>query len=108
MNWETCKKLAVQRDDGRCLKCLGAATDVHHRKIRGMGGSKTLNIPANLICLCRQCHDYIHSHPDESYTSGFLVRSGYDPADVPVWMGQQWKIQLTEDWAAVGEACALF
>lgn len=35
--------------------------DVHHVKPKGMGGSKKLDYPENLIGLCRKCHTDAHA-----------------------------------------------
>jgi len=32
------------------------ATEIHHIKRRGMGGSKTADKPENLMAVCRECH----------------------------------------------------
>lgn len=37
--------------------CCNYVVDVHHIKARGMGGSKLLDTPDNLIGLCRLHHD---------------------------------------------------
>ena len=78
------RKQILVRDDWKCVKCSGAANDVHHRQLRGMGGSKLLDYPANLISLCRTCHSYIHANPAESYELGYLVHSWDDPEDIPI------------------------
>lgn len=39
-----------------CEVCGFKATDIHHIKARGMGGSTKLNIIENLQALCRSCH----------------------------------------------------
>lgn len=49
----------------RCALCdrsgYVAGLDVHHITARGMGGSGTRrDYPANLIALCRSCHDEVH------------------------------------------------
>jgi hypothetical protein len=99
VNWDKAKRAAAARDGGKCLRCLCDADDVHHRQVRGMGGSKRASVHglANLVCLCRPCHDYIHGHPEESYALGFLVRSGYNPADVPVRVRQRGRLKLNDD-----------
>ena len=44
-----------------CEGCGGRqVVDVHHLENRGMGGSKLLDTPDNLIGLCRFCHDRAH------------------------------------------------
>ena len=71
-----------ERDDWKCVRCLRAANDVHHRKLRGMGGSELLNTPDNLISVCRKCHSWMHSHPADSYNSGYLVHSWDNPEHI--------------------------
>lgn len=78
----TLKRKIFERDDWKCVRCLGAAQDIHHRKLRGLGGSKLLNTPANLISLCRRCHDWAHRNPTIAYDAGYLVHSWDDPETV--------------------------
>ena len=39
-----------------CEVCNARATDIHHLKARGIGGSKTKDTKENLMALCRTCH----------------------------------------------------
>lgn len=39
-----------------CEVCDRQATDIHHIKARGMGGSKHADHIENLQALCRECH----------------------------------------------------
>jgi hypothetical protein len=39
-----------------CEVCQAKATDIHHIKARGMGGSNTRDTKENLMALCRICH----------------------------------------------------
>lgn len=52
----------IDRDGGWCLltgpHCLGEATVADHRVNRGMGGSKALNVPENLIAACTVCNGW--------------------------------------------------
>jgi len=43
-----------------CEVCQRDATDFHHIKNRGMGGSKLLDGPENIAALCRSCHKSAH------------------------------------------------
>ena len=82
--WSKAKLLVRARDGDKCLKCLGLADEVHHRIVRGMGGSGDDEINyglANLVSVCRQCHQEIHENPSESYETGFLLHSWKNPAD---------------------------
>lgn len=85
--WPAVKREVLNRDKHVCQFCGGVATDVHHRKARGMGSTSRKDIylgRANLISLCRACHDRVHRHPDWSASFGFTVRTGYAPEDMPV------------------------
>ena len=101
MGWETVRKVALARDGGKCLKCLGVSTVVHHRKIKGMGGTSDPEVAtglANLVSLCAWCHQDVHLHPEESYRTGYLVHSWDDPADIPLIVKPSaFYIHLTED-----------
>ena len=85
LNWKVARRACFLRDEGNCQRCLRPATDAHHRKVKGMGGTgdeETKYGLANLVSLCRPCHNYIHAHPAESYELGWLVHSWQDPSEV--------------------------
>jgi len=85
LNWETARKAALERDEHQCRRCSRPATDVHHRRIKGMGGTSDPEINfglSNLLSACRECHSHVHLHPAESYESGWLVHSWDAPEDV--------------------------
>jgi 5-methylcytosine-specific restriction enzyme A len=87
VNWDSARKAALSRDGGKCQRCLRPAVDVHHRKPKQMGGTGNADTnfgAANLVSLCRPCHNCIHANPAESYQQGWLVHSWQDPADVPL------------------------
>lgn len=89
MNWETAKKQVAARDEN-CIRCGGIGTDVHHRKVRGMGGTKNEEVAyglANLVLLCRECHNWAHQNPATAYESGYMVHSWDNPEEVGVWLG---------------------
>lgn len=46
-----------------CLMCGGQATDLHHIKPRGMGGSEMLDYVENLAPLCRNHHTKAEHDP---------------------------------------------
>jgi hypothetical protein len=78
------------RSGGRCECCGALATNTHHRRPRGMGGSRDprTNQASNLVRLCGSgttgCHGAIESNRDHFRDMGFLVRQGVDPAAVPI------------------------
>ena len=85
--------LVHHRSRQRCERCGTASAtrwSLHHRKPRGMGGTKDpmINSPANLLLLCGSgtegCHGWVETHRAEAYDSGLLVHRGDDPASVPV------------------------
>lgn len=85
-----------QRDNWCCALCGSSSGrfSVHHRLPRGRGGDNRLS---NLVLLCDfgGCHDLIvESRRANATLNGWLVRTGYDPAVVPlihrgvwVWLG---------------------
>lgn len=85
---------AVQaRSGGACERC-GTTTamrwSLHHRRPRGMGGTKRsdVHLPSNLILLCGSgtegCHGWVESNRATSYELGLLVYSQDDPGSIPV------------------------
>lgn len=60
---------------------------------RGAGGSRSeaINSPSNLLALCYDCHRWVESNREESYTLGLLVRrTNSDIAAVPVRLLHGW------------------
>lgn len=51
------RKWAYERDNGQCVLCGEAASEVHHIVFRSQMGLSNLN---NLACLCRDCHNKAH------------------------------------------------
>jgi hypothetical protein len=55
----------LTRDEGRCYHCGTTETLVpNHRLNRGMGGSKALEIPANVVTLCSAFNGEIESNAE--------------------------------------------
>ena len=93
--------LAV-RSGGFCEICYVApATNWHHRKNRSQGGRNELS---NAMHLCGSgttgCHGRVTENPAEAYQFGWSVRSGQNPAEVPIWMHWRW-LYLKDDGTAV-------
>lgn len=89
----------TERDQGRCALCGGFVSgsrgydwSVHHRRPRGMGGSRKsdINNHANLILLdgsgTTGCHGRVESLRDAAIELGYLVRlnSVERPEDIPI------------------------
>ena len=88
-------KLA-QRSHGACEICFFAyATNWHHRKNRSQGGDNSLS---NAMHLCGSgttgCHGMVTENPALAYENGWSVRSGHDPAIVPV-------LRFGSDWVLI-------
>lgn len=70
--------------DGHC-PCCGTDDDTlicQHRKNRGMGGSKSLNRPSNIIVLCSRMNGLIESDfywQQEAKKNGWKLESWQDP-----------------------------
>lgn len=79
-------ELVRWRDRDACRRCPRAGEQIHHRKPRGMGGTRDprINCPENLILLCSECHAWIESHRADSIADGWLVSKWADPAAVPL------------------------
>lgn len=72
------------RSMGRCEAgvpgvCTGTGEDRHHRR-----RVRSDNRLANLMYLCRPCHDWIHRNPMQARTLGLLLVRYQDPEKVPV------------------------
>ena len=93
-------ELVWERDGGRCARCgaglqrsaRGTGWSLHHRRPRGMGGSRVgwVNLPPNLVLLCGSgvtgCHGWVESNRAEAIELGWLVsRIGVQTAaEIPV------------------------
>jgi hypothetical protein len=56
-----------------------------------MGGTKdeTTNLAANLIWLCRACHEWVESHRNEAKAQGWILGASESPAKTPLkWRGK--------------------
>lgn len=73
--------------DGGCV-CCGSTymLQLHHRRARGMGSTRRpeTNLPANLIVVCRDCHDWVESSRETALDRGLLVPQHKTPAEVPL------------------------
>ena len=100
----------LERDGYRCLRCRvpleGQRYSIHHRKARGMGGTRDpLSIdPRNLVSLCGSgtegCHGAIESARETSRQDGWLIRT-YDHLDMPLRRPDGSSVRLFEDGGVV-------
>lgn len=74
----------MSRNGSYCLRCnTQAGEQIHHRKPRGMGGTRDpkINDHTNLVFICQECHQHIESHRTDSYREGWLVARNASPAE---------------------------
>lgn len=81
------KALVIARDGG-CVRaaageCFGRVV-CNHRANRGMGGSRQLNRPSNLVAACFFCNGWFEDHPEEARAAGWKLRRTDDPTMVAV------------------------
>lgn len=76
--------------DGGCIHCGETeAVAPHHRRNRGMGGSKLLDAPSNIVVICSVINGLLES---DTYWArkgrdwGWKLTAGQDPATTPVWV----------------------
>ncbi|SEN88977.1 hypothetical protein [Nonomuraea pusilla] len=57
-----------------CERCHAArSTDVHEPRMRSRGAD--INDPDQCVCLCRDCHRWVHDHPAAATAEGWLIPS---------------------------------
>lgn len=80
--------LVRQRDRDQCRRCHGNGEQIHHRRPRGMGGTRDplINATSNLVLLCSACHLHVETHRTEAFNDGWLVsqHSSRLPSAIPL------------------------
>ena len=98
----------LARSEGYCevmaAGCTLMATEIHHRRPRGMGGTvrPETNLASNGLAACRTCHLRCESMRNWARENGFVLLQGDNPADVPVfwrcgWDGGRKALVLLDD-----------
>lgn len=90
MSINEAREAIIARANFVCELCYGPLTimSLHHRRPRGMGGTKSpwIHDPENLLALCGTgtsgCHGKVESYRDRAYRYGWLVRYGTIPHSV--------------------------
>lgn len=82
------REIVKSRSGGRCELC-GSRLEVahfHHRRPRGMGGSRSnaTGAASNCLVLHSGCHADIESNRQRALDNGWLVSQWKDPATIPV------------------------
>lgn len=92
--------------DKYCLHCGETeAVSPNHRINRGMGGSKALDYPENLVILCSRLNLLIESDPEASRqakAAGWKLERWENPREKPVFdaLKGQWQL-LTKDYKKI-------
>lgn len=98
--------LVLERASYSCEMCSvmlghrrGKDWECHHRRPRRMGGSQLpdTNSLVNLLVLCPSCHELVERERAAAYEGGWLVRQNDSPTIVPVLIGADRWVLLTED-----------
>ena len=90
--------LIEARAKGLCEYCGRPAEtyQIHHRRPRGMGGTKRPSMAANGVLVHGWCHTRIEHNRSESRELGFLLYQGDNPEMIPVLINQEW-VRLCDD-----------
>lgn len=101
---EGTKALIHARSEGVCeliipMICTGRAEQVHHRRPRGLGGTRAPEVSAasNGLDVCAACHRYVELNRAVAQTNGWLVSQWASPAEVPVLYRSRVRMLLTDD-----------
>ena len=78
---------------------------IHHRKARGMGGTKNpeSRSAANGLLVHPSCHAWIESHREDAYEHGWLVHTWQEPSRIPVLRGHDWVVLRDDGTVELGE-----
>lgn len=92
----------LERDGYACRRCGHDPQQVHHRKPRGMGGTRDprINACSNLVALCQVCHTYIEMNRAWARSEGWLVQQWADPETIPL-VSRGRVLWLTDDGQAI-------
>ena len=64
-----------------CARCYwNRSVDLHELKNRSQGGD--FLDPEQIVTLCRECHDWVTTHPTEAHETGWTFWS-YEPIVKP-------------------------
>lgn len=89
------KEAVDKRSANKCERCglpVRGKGQYHHRRPRGMGGSKNpaVGSAANCLYLHPNCHAFIESYRQKALRSGYLVMQHQAPEDIPVKRWDGW------------------
>ncbi len=81
------RRLVANRDMGLCVYTGRPFEHIHHRRLKGMGGTddEHANCPCNLVCLTLDAHEFAHRNRTAALAEGLIVpRSTRLPGLLPV------------------------
>ena len=91
------KARVMARSGGFCeireIGCWDEGSQYHHRRPRGMGGSRSpvTGSASNALFVCLPCHQHAETtRRGEARTRGWIVRQSADPRQVPVFRYGRW------------------
>ena len=67
---ELCEAGSIIYLHGKQARCAGLAVELHEPLTRARGGS--ILDPDNTVAICRNCHRWIHDHPEAATELGLL------------------------------------
>ena len=83
------RRLIFERDGGKCPHCGETeAIGLQHRISKGMGGSRLLDVPSNLLTFCNIGNAAMESDPDfaqQARGHGWKLSRWDDPKQVPIY-----------------------
>lgn len=93
----------IDRDGGRCRRCPSPGQDFHHRRGRGMGGTRIgPHGFARIVTLCGDCHRWAEKERAAAYATGWAVRRS-DPrpdCEIPLQLPGGAQLWLHDDGTA--------
>jgi 5-methylcytosine-specific restriction protein A len=92
---EEVRDIVLKRAAGKCERCglpIKGSAEYHHRRPRGMGGSKdpAVGSASNCLLLHPGCHGHIESYRMKGRGLGYLVSQTQDPQEVAVKRWDGW------------------
>ena len=76
------------------MRCGGVSSAWHHRRSRRVHDDHT-HCSCNGISLCNRCHTWVHAHPYEAITGGWIVPTWVLPTGVRMWTIRYGWVRLT-------------
>jgi 5-methylcytosine-specific restriction endonuclease McrA len=92
------RALIYERDGSRCCHCGETeAIGLQHRISKGMGGSRLLDMPSNLLTMCNISNSAMEADPlqaEIARLNGWKLSRWQDTLTTPVWYRDQGRAYL--------------